>query len=226
MPEISPSLALADQQPLFRQALAGVLVDAGWKNTLEVKTGEELLTILDVHHIDILIIDLLFGDLDIVSLCHALTGRHTHIKVLLLAAYEREAQSHQMAALRAGAVGCLSKEHGADLYIEALQLIARGMVLFQRDIIQAAFRQQHELIAPTTSTNGAVRNLRLSNLTDREHEILRLIAEGHSNTDIARILNITENTVMKHVSHIMAKLKVRNRTEAAFIYLSSGESSQ
>jgi DNA-binding NarL/FixJ family response regulator len=221
MPDHSRLLVLADQQTLFRAALAELLIGAGWRETRQIETRIQLLDLLGQQSIDLLMIDLFFGDLDVLRFCQSLTERQAALKVLLLTAYEREAISQQLPALLAGAAGCLSKQHGADLYIEAIRLILRGMVLFQHETIQAALRIQHQATLPPAEPPEES-NPRLLELTQRELEILELIAEGRGNPEIARILNITENTVMKHASHIMAKLRVRNRTEAAFIYLRSG----
>jgi DNA-binding NarL/FixJ family response regulator len=218
-------VVVADQQQLFCQALAHALAVQDQIHVTIAADSEVLERALQQRNIQILVIDSHFDDQAILVFCQQITEIYPQLQVLILTSYEREAHDLQLSSLLAGAAGCLSKQHGANIYQDAVRMLAQGMVLYRRETIQAAMRHVSQQQAAPPPTNGVHPSLdpRLAALTDRELEILRLLARGHGNPEIARMLNITENTVMKHVSHLMSKLGVRNRTEAAAIYLTSSK---
>jgi DNA-binding NarL/FixJ family response regulator len=153
---------------------------------------------------------------------------HPNLRILVLTGYESEARELQLGTLLAGAAGCLSKEHAAHTYLAAIQVLIQGQVIYQYATITSALRVNETIDSspsiPSISTVSAplpALNHGLDDLTAREIEILQLVAKGKGNPEIALILNITENTVMKHVSHIISKLNVRNRMEAGLVYLRS-----
>jgi DNA-binding NarL/FixJ family response regulator len=219
-------VVIADQQQLFCQALAHALAVQDLMHVTIAADSGVLERVLQQGNIQILVIDSQFDDQPMLVFCQNITELYPQLQVLILTSYEREARDLQLSSLLAGAAGCLSKQHGANIYQDAVRMLAQGMVLYRREIIQAAMRhvtQQQTAVPPPTNGVHASLDPRLAGLTDRELEILRLLARGHGNPEIARMLNITENTVMKHVSHVMSKLGVRNRTEAAAIYLTSSK---
>ncbi len=218
-------LILADQQLLFRQSLAQALTDAGWPNITQVSNQHTLTQALIETPADILVIDRFLPDSDITMYCRSAMDAHPNLRILVLTAYESEARDLQLNMLLCGAAGCLSKEHPATIYIAAVHVLLLGQVTYQYTTIAMAVQPRESLASASfslpTGTLPTVSDNRLADLTPRELEILQLVAKGKGNPDIALILSITENTVMKHVSHIMNKLNVRNRMEAGLIYLRS-----
>jgi DNA-binding NarL/FixJ family response regulator len=218
-------LILADQQLLFRQSLAQALTEAGWSQITQVGHRGALEQAFLEYPTDILVIDRWLPEIDITLYCRSLMSAHPNLRILVLTGYESEARDLQLNTLLAGAAGCLSKEHPAHTYLAAIQVLIQGQVIYQYATIHSALRMNESIdSSPSISTVSTILpafNNDLADLTAREIEILQLVAKGKGNPEIALILSITENTVMKHVSHIISKLNVRNRMEAGLVYLRS-----
>lgn len=216
-------VVLADHQVLFRQSLTKILVDAGWIIAATTDSGENLEQLLCDSQATLLIIDRMLPRVSVLDFCSMQTTRNPALQVLILTGYEHEAQALQLQGLHAGAAGCLSKDHGGDVYLEAVNVLVRDMVLFKRSDLRAAWGAVQLNSTPTNIKRDVPlpQNLPppLNVLTPRELEILALIADSQPNPEIAEALNISTNTVMKHVSHIISKLAVRNRMEAGLLYL-------
>jgi DNA-binding NarL/FixJ family response regulator len=216
MPSEPVRILLADQQILFRHSLALALAESGWPQIDQVGTAEALDHALETQHYHVLIIDRTLPHGDAIGYCQALAKP---LQILILTGYEQEAYELQMEAWQAGAAGCLSKEHPVEVYLEAVRALSADRVLFQHSLLRAAM--EHSRNEPHQPVTGAQPNgmTLLAKLTPRELEILRLISKSCPNHQIARELSIAENTVMKHVSNIISKLKVRNRGDAGMLYI-------
>jgi DNA-binding NarL/FixJ family response regulator len=218
-------LILADQQLLFRQSLAKALTEAGWSQITQVSHHSALEQAFLESATNILVIDRWLPEIDITLYCRSRMNTHPNLRILVLTGYESEARELQLNTLLAGAAGCLSKEHAAHTYLAAIQVLIQGQVIYQYATITSALRPYESFDSSpsisATSTPLPTLNHGLDDLTAREIEILQLVAKGKGNPEIALTLNITENTVMKHVSHIISKLNVRNRMEAGLVYLRS-----
>ncbi len=202
-------IVLADQQHLFRQSLAQHLRSAGHVIVNEVDTLESLDRCMIDTEPDIIMLDRYLPGGDAFEYVHMLNTLQPQTSVLLLVAYEHEALELQGQAFLAGASGCLSKELQSTAYVQAVRRLQDGQLLFPAEVLRRAARPP--------AISGPVASL--SELTSRELEILQLIAEGLGNREIAARLDITYNTAMKHVSNILAKLKVSNRMEAGLLFL-------
>lgn len=202
-------IVLADQQHLFRQNLAHHLRGAGHIIVGEADSLESLDRCMIDTEPDIVILDRYLPGGDVFEYIHMLNTLQPQTAVLLLAAYEHEALELQGQAFLSGASGCLSKELQATAYLHAVRRLQDGQLLFPAEVLRRAARPP--------AISGPVASL--SELTSRELEILQLIAEGLGNREIAARLDITYNTAMKHVSNILAKLKVSNRMEAGLLFL-------
>jgi DNA-binding NarL/FixJ family response regulator len=221
MPPHAVRLVLADHQVLFRQALTSILVEAGWMIVGIIDSGENLEALLLETQATLLIIDRALPGISISEFCALQVARDPKLQILLLEGYESEAQAMQLVALRAGAAGCLSKDHAGEYYLTALDTIAREITLFKNTTIRTALKEARSAFvsAPRITTPSERLPPPLDKLTPREIEILALIADGQPNPEIAERLSITDHTVMKHVSNIINKLNVRNRMEAGILYL-------
>ncbi|MCS6840192.1 MAG: response regulator transcription factor [Roseiflexus sp.] len=202
-------IVLADQQHLFRQSLAHHLRSAGHVVVGEADSLESLDRCMIDAEPEIIIMDRYLPGGDVFEYVHMLNTLQPQTAILLLTAYEHEALELQSQAFLAGASGCLSKELEAATYLHAVQRLQEGQLLFPAEVLRRAARPP--------AISGPVASL--SELTSRELEILQLIAEGLGNREIAARLDITYNTAMKHVSNILAKLKVSNRMEAGLLFL-------
>lgn len=140
-----------------------------------------------------------------VQLCHQWPAA----KVIILTTFDRDDYVYQ--GVRAGALGYLLKDAPANRLIETIRRVHAGEVFIQPEIASRALR---EMMRPATAT--------MEPLSDREREVLVLLAQGASNKDMAEKLFITEGTVKNHVSNILAKLQAENRTQAANIARKQG----
>lgn len=209
-------IILADQQVLFRQSLAQVLTNGGHTVICQVGDSEALDRYMVESQPDVLIIDRYLPGVDGLTYCRMMNALQPQIAILILIGYEHESRAVQSTAFLAGAAGCLSKDLIAPAYLAAIQQLLDGHVLFHPEVMRRAARPQR--------ASGP--EMRLQDLTNRELEILQMVAEGMGNREISQQLNISYHTAMKHVSNIITKLRVSNRMEAGLLFLRHGRGSR
>jgi DNA-binding NarL/FixJ family response regulator len=158
---------------------------------------------------DVVLMDLLMPGMDGVTATAAITRRHPTMEVVAMTSFAQVDMVH--GALRAGAAGYLLKDAEADEVAAAIRAARRGEVHLDPVIAKQLTRS---LVAPKPQTVNA--------LTDREREVLVLVAQGLSNQQIADSLVISERTARTHVSHILGKLGVASRTQAAVLAIREG----
>ncbi|MFF5448989.1 response regulator [Streptomyces sp. NPDC012888] len=137
------------------------------------------------------------------------------VKVLVLTTFDLDEYVYE--ALRAGASGFLLKDASADQLAEAVRVIAAGEALLSPNITKRLITEFSRMGAPRAPSRE-----RVGELTERETEVLSLIAQGLSNAEIARHLVVAEQTVKTHVSRILVKLGLRDRTQAAVFAYETG----
>lgn len=199
---------LVDDQALFREALGTLLnAQAGITIVGEAANGEEAVHAAAQTHPDVILMDLLMPVLDGVAATRDLIARGMTAKVIALTTFDDD--EYVFEALRAGAVGYLLKDVTAQKLVEAIQAAANGQSFLQPSIaakVVAEFTRQ-------TTPRPAAQPL-IEPLTPRELETLRRMVDGYSNKEIAEALFVTEGTVKNHVTAILGKLGVRDRTQA------------
>ena len=141
-------------------------------------------------------------------------------KVLILTTFDLD--EYVFDALRAGASGFLLKDVTAERLFEAVRVVAAGEALLAPAVTRRLISEFARLRPTAGAAGAAARPGALAALTPRETEVLRLVAEGLSNTEIAGRLVVTEETVKTHVSRILAKLGLRDRTQAVVVAYESG----
>jgi DNA-binding NarL/FixJ family response regulator len=156
---------------------------------------------------DVILMDLQLPTVDGVEALRMLRDRGSTARVLVLTSFTEP--SSVVPALRAGAAGYLFKDVDPDALAQAIRAVHAGQVLLEPEVAAA-------LLA------GDAPNERAAALTDREREVLAEIARGRSNREIARALVLSEKTVKTHVSSILAKLGLSDRTQAALFAVKSG----
>lgn len=206
-------IVIADHQVLFRRVLAQQLTIGGHVVIGEAADGDALDRGMIDAEPDVVLLDRFLPGLDALGYTRMLHALQPQTHVVLLTAYEHDALTIQAAAFLAGASGCLSKELDSPAYLSAIRRLMDGQILFLPEVMRRAALPQA----------SAGRVARLHALTEREREILRLVAEGMGNQEIAERAGITSNTVMKHVSNILSKLQVSNRREAGILYTRHGD---
>ena len=158
---------------------------------------------------DVVLMDLLMPGMDGVSATAAITERHPELAVVAMTSFTQADLVH--GALQAGAAGYLLKDAEADEVAAAIRAACRGEVHLDPAIARQLTRS---LVAPAPQT--------VTRLTDREREVLVLVAQGLSNQEIADSLVISERTARTHVSNILGKLGVTSRTQAALLAIREG----
>jgi DNA-binding NarL/FixJ family response regulator len=192
---------VADDHSVVRQGLRMFLsLDPEIEIVGEAANGKEALDMAGSLHPDVVLMDLLMPVMDGITAIGAIRQTIPGVEVLALTSVLEDASV--VGAIKAGATGYLLKDTRAEELREAIKAAAAGQVQLSP---QAAARLMREVRAPESPEA----------LTDRETDVLRLLAEGKANKEIARELQIGEKTVKTHVSNILTKLGVQSRTQAA-----------
>jgi DNA-binding NarL/FixJ family response regulator len=202
-------VALADDQPLFRDGLKAVLsADAELQVVAEAADGAQAVAVCEQHRPDVVLMDLNMPNLDGVAATRRLKVQRPECKVLVLTTFDDD--EHVFEALKAGAVGYLLKDATGERIKEAVRAAARGESFLAPAVATRVLAELHRLRSQSPAA-GAV----ASPFTEREAEVLALLARGASNKEIAAALFIAEGTVKNHVTAIFVKLEVTDRTQAA-----------
>lgn len=211
-------LALVDDQALVRRGLAALLGSLpGFELVVEAESGAAALAALAETPVDVVVSDIRMADGDGIELIRGLRARGDLTPVILLTTFDDP--DLLLAAADVGAQGFLLKDASPEDLEQAIHRVLRGEVLLQPLAIdrvrgQIDYRDPKapshwsQVQAPTVAAPGKVQ------LTEREVGILRLLAGGYSNKEIARTLALAEGTVKNYVSEILAKLETRDRTRA------------
>ncbi len=201
-------VVLIDDHALVRKGLEQLLQSRGVEIAASVGTGAEGLAVTQELAPDIVLLDVKMPDMSGLDVLARLRSAGVQVPILMLTMSRDEADLQT--ALRGGAQGYLLKDMDPEDLVPALQDAMRGDNVVAKELIGSLTRlvqgQQKNTPSPATP---------LSDLTPREQEILRHLAEGQSNKAIARVLEITDGTVKLHVKSILRKLGVRSRVEAA-----------
>ena len=200
---------LADDQALFREGLHTLLsVHADLDVVGEAGNGEEALRLAAAHQPDVILMDVQMPVLDGVAATRRLHAEQPACRVILLTTFDDD--EYVFEGLRAGAVGYLLQDAPSARLVEAIQAAARGESFLQTSVTAKVLAEFARLAQwPAVEPAGLTEPL-----SERELEILRLVAEGHSNKDIASHLFLAEGTVKNHVTSIFGKLGVSGRLHA------------
>ncbi len=200
---------IADDHSVVRQGLRMFLgADPELEIVGEARDGAEAVSLARQLHPDVVLMDLLMPVMDGISATAAIRREAPDTEVVALTSVLEDAAV--MDAVRAGAIGYLLKDTDSHELRRAIKAAAAGQVQLSP---QAAARLLREVRTPEKSQEP---------LTDRETDVLQLLAQGKSNKEISRALNIAEQTVKTHVSHILDKLGVPSRTQAALYAIRRG----
>ena len=197
---------VADDQALFREALRTLLeVQPGIEVVGEAGDGDEAVRRSGELHPDVVLMDLRMPVLDGIAATARLRAEQPDVRVLALTTFDDD--EDVFAALRAGAVGYLLKDVTSVKLVEALDAASRGESVLQPSVaakVVARVARMPEEAPPPEHP-----------LSDREVEVVRLLADGRSNREIADVLFLAEGTVKNLVTSVLSKLQVRDRTQAA-----------
>jgi DNA-binding NarL/FixJ family response regulator len=206
----SITVLLVDDQPLFREGLRTLLsVQPDLEVVAEAGNGEEAIKLCRTLRPSVVLMDLQMPVLDGVAATRRLHEEMPDCRVIVLTTFDDDEMVFD--GLRAGALGYLLKDVPSEKLAEAIRLAAHGESFLQPSVAAKVVAE----FARLTSKPGAHSQPLIEPLSDREQDILRLIASGASNREIAGRLFLAEGTVKNHVTNVLGKLGVRDRTQAA-----------
>ncbi len=206
---------LCDDHAIVRKGVSALLATQPDIQVVgEASDGVEAVAKAQALLPDVILMDLVMPQLDGIQATQQITASWPNAHILVLTSFA--ADDKVFPAIKAGALGYLLKDSGPTELLQAIHQVARGEPSLEPDIARKVlFELHHPIQAPPTPDP----------LTGREVEVLRLIAQGLSNREIADRLVITERTVCTHVSNILTKLHLASRTQAALYALKEGLSS-
>jgi DNA-binding NarL/FixJ family response regulator len=203
------SVLIVDDHPVVRRGLRVLLeVQDGIEVTGEAGDGATALALAAEHAPDVILLDLKLPGMDGIAVLGELRARGSPARVLVLTSATEPASASL--AVRSGAAGVVYKDVDPDALVRAIRSVHDGHLLLAPEAADALARSAGDAVAGI----GA--------LTIREREVLAEIAKGRSNREIARALGVAEKTVKAHVSSVLAKLGVQDRTQAALLAVRDG----
>lgn len=207
MPPAAFNILVVDDHPLFRQGVRFFLETVpGIALVKEAGNGSEALQVLSEERIGLVLVDLQMPVMDGVELTRQIKTRFPEVKVLVLTGFAGWEKIYP--SLQAGADGYLLKDAGPEELNAAIQAVMSGGHYFEPQVTAALLNL---LNREETAQHGSGP----PDLSEREREVLALIAQGLGNKEIAEALFISEKTVKTHVANILEKLQVKSRTQAA-----------
>src|SRR5512141_914976 len=202
---------LVDDHAIVREGLQMLLAEeADIEVVGEAPNGKEALTLAAAVHPDVILIDLVMPEMDGIEAMQHLRELSPTSHILVLTSFTDDQRVH--AAIRAGATGYLLKDVLKPELVRAIRDASQGKPTLHPEAQQRLMQQIAEPPEPSL----------LEALTEREREVLRLIAQGKSNKEISATLHLTEGTVKGYVSAILSKLEVADRTQAALYAVKHG----
>lgn len=213
MSDAPQTLLVIDDHPLLRKGVSQlVAMEPEMRLVGEAADGSEGLKLARQLEPDLILLDLQMKGMNGLETLKAIKALDTDSRVIMFTVSDSE--DDILAALQAGADGYLLNDMEPEEMLANLRMAARGRLVLSGPVT--------ELLARSLRNESSSGALPAADLTDREHEILLHIAEGRSNKLIARALDITEGTVKVHVKHLLKKLNLRSRVEAAVWAVKSG----
>jgi NarL family two-component system response regulator LiaR len=196
---------IVDDHPVVRHGLRAFLdLQEGIEVAGEGGNGREAERLVLEHNPDVVLMDLVMPDVDGIEGIRRIRAANPATRVLVLTSFAEDQKV--FAAVKAGAAGYLLKDMHHEALAEAIRTVHRGEALLHPSVAAKLMQE---------FAKGERRTASAESLTEREMEVLRLVARGMSNKEIAAELTVAEKTVKTHVSNILQKLQVADRTQAA-----------
>jgi DNA-binding NarL/FixJ family response regulator len=210
------SLVIADDQDLVRSGLRLLLETRGFAVLGEAANGRKAVEVVRQTNPDVVLMDILMPVLDGIAATREVVQSGLSTRVLVLTTYDLD--EYVYGALRAGAAGFLLKATPPDKLAAGIETVAAGDALLAPSLTRRLIEEQ--LRRPPVSSTGVPEEL--TRLTERELDVLRHIARGLSNDEIAHTLFVSEATVKTHVNRLLGKLGLRGRVQAVVLAYETG----
>ena len=217
---MSIRVLLVDDQELVRTGFRMVLADEdGIEVVGEAANGREAIAAAERHRPDVVVMDIRMPVMDGIEATRRLAAAEQDAvgpRILVLTTFD--ADEHVVDAIRSGASGFLLKDVTPADFVAAIRIVAAGDALIAPSVTRRLLDRFARLPLPSDASHGDV----LGQLTEREVEVLELVAEGLSNREIADRLVLAEPTVKTHVSHLLLKLDLRDRAQLVVLAYETG----
>lgn len=208
------SVLLADDHAVLRQGIAQVIESQGdMRVVAQAANGEEAISLARIHQPDVLLLDINMPGIDGVEVTRRITAELPEVNVLILTMYRRN--DYVMKAIKAGASGYLLKEVEMAEMLSAIRSVAQGDAVLDPSVAK-------RVLADIRGEGQPVKSKVESQLAERDVDILRLLAQGLGNQDIADQLHLSEKTVRNRLSQVFKQFGLNNRTEAALFAVRIG----
>jgi len=202
-------VAVADDHEIVRRGLRmTILGEEDMELVGEAANGREAITLAQRQRPDVLLLDIQMPEIDGLTAAAQIHAAQPDVKILILTSFDNDAKLY--AALKAGVAGYLLKDTPGDGLVAAIRGAAQGIPQLHPEIARKLMGQMPAPVTP------------LDDLTEREREVLTLLAQGSSNKEIGATLYLTEATVKGYVSTVLGKLHVADRTQAALVAVRYG----
>ena len=204
--EVTIRVLIADDHPLFREGMRGRLDSVADVEVVgEAASGDEAVILAQKLEPDVILMDIKMPGLNGIEATREILRTSPHMGVLVLTMFEDD--DSVFAAMRAGAKGYLLKDSRGEGVVHAIRAVASGEAVFGSGVAE-------RIVGYFSAPRPVARQRVFPELTEREEEILTLVAQGKSNQEIARRLFVSLKTVRNHVSNILVKLQVADRAQA------------
>jgi len=207
-------IMIVDDHPIVRRGLHSLLdVTPGMEVVAEATDGIEAVQKVQIYNPDVVLMDLVMPRMDGIKAIEEILQNKPETRILVLTSFEED--ERLLAALRTGALGYILKDSNPDLLLQAIQDVYKGDSYLNPSVLRKLIRgiNKDKNIEPVRET---------TNLTERELEVLILVSQGLSNQEAAKRLGVVEGTVRSHISNILSKLHLSNRTQAVVYALREG----
>jgi DNA-binding NarL/FixJ family response regulator len=213
---MSISVLLADDQPLLRRGFRMILeAEPDLTVTAEAGDGAEAVELTRRQAPDVVLMDIRMPGTDGIEATRRITVAHPDVRVLVLTTFDLD--EYAFGALRAGASGFLLKDVRPAELVAAIRTVAAGDAVVSPRVTRRLLEEYAQVLPPSGDQYP-----QLAALTDREREVLVLVARGLSNAELAASLYVSEATVKSHVGRILSKLGLRDRVQIVVLAYESG----
>ncbi|BAB07347.1 response regulator transcription factor [Halalkalibacterium halodurans] len=220
-------IVIIDDHQLFREGVKRILaMEPEFEVVADGEDGENAVELVETYNPDVILMDINMPKVNGVEATRDLIQRYPDVKVLVLSIHDDE--SYVTHVLKTGASGYLLKEMDADALIEAVKVVAQGGAYIHPKVTHNLIKEYRRLVNEDEQESSEIGfkeveyRKPLHILTRRECEVLQLMTDGYSNRMIGEALYISEKTVKNHVSNILQKMNVNDRTQAVVESIKNG----
>ncbi|WP_329281140.1 response regulator transcription factor [Streptomyces sp. NBC_00691] len=210
------TVLIADDQPMQRFGFRMLLESQDDMTVIgEAANGTEAIRLVDRHHPDVVLMDIRMPGLDGIEATRRIVATGARTRILIVTTFDLDEYAYD--GLRAGASGFLVKDAQPEELLAGIRAVASGDAVVAPSLTRRLLDAYIHHLPASATTDPPAEDPRLSSLTEREREILTVIGQGWTNTEIAERLHLAESTVKTHVGRILAKTGARDRVQAVIL---------